>query len=332
VSGQRWPRITPALEVVVIDDGSTDRTAAILESLADPRLRVIDGAGAPPPAGWLGKPWANHRAAAAARGDWLLFTDADVELGPRAVSVAVGAAERLGLDLLTGLGTELAVGLAEKVLHTYVLFGSAAGTDWRAVNDPSRREVARGNGRFLLVRRDSYHRIGGFESVRGLGVDDEAFARRAKRHGLRYRFCFVPTLYRCRMFHSARELWNGWRRLAFSAVALATSDLTLRPLRMVVRDLLLGAALVLAFAVFPYLVAALALGGLIPGWLAVAAAVPIGLRQTSRVLFDRKVGFPSLVGLVTHWLANLLMVVLLADAARAGLTGRILWRGRPLVP
>src|SRR5688572_14363154 len=107
----------PSLEVVVINDGSTDSTAAILAGIHDSRLRVIEGSDAPLPPGWLGKPWACHRAIQAARGDWALFIDADVEVGPRAVSVAVGCAQQRGLGFLTGFGSELTVGLVEKILH-----------------------------------------------------------------------------------------------------------------------------------------------------------------------------------------------------------------------
>jgi cellulose synthase/poly-beta-1,6-N-acetylglucosamine synthase-like glycosyltransferase len=89
----------PDYEVLIYEEGSKDWTKDILSALADPRLRVIFGDGPPP--GWLGKPWACAKLAEMAKGELLLFLDADVRLSPKAVTSAVAALERENLDLLS---------------------------------------------------------------------------------------------------------------------------------------------------------------------------------------------------------------------------------------
>jgi chlorobactene glucosyltransferase len=320
----------PNLEVVVLEDGSTDQTADALRQITHPKLRVIAGGQGVLPAGWLGKTWACERAASAARGDWLLFIDADVRIAPDAVSKAVGFAHEHQLGLLTGFGTELAATLAERILQPYIFFLSAADTNWAAVNSPHDRSKARGNGRFLLFHRQEYERIGRHESVRRFVAEDEAIARRAKRLGVRCRFLFFPGVYQCRMYRSGRELWAGWRKLVFQGLSGLSDELPpaspgLLAVRLSVR--LIQLALV---SVLPYVVVALGLAGVAPFWMAVLGAIPVGIRQASRFSFDRQAGFDAVTGVVTQGLGNIAFMLLMMDAFRAGILGKNSWKGRVL--
>ena len=205
-------------EVIVVDDRSDDRTGAILAALAaaDPRLRVVHGDALP--AGWVGKPWALAQGARAARGEWLLFTDADTQHAPQAAASAMGFARARGADALTiwthqELGSWGERAVLPTILGLIVLF---AGT-MAEVNDPADPEHALANGQFVLVSRAAHVALGGFEALRAEIVEDIAFARRLKADG-RFRLIVADgsDLVRVRMYASLRELWDGFTKNVYA--------------------------------------------------------------------------------------------------------------------
>lgn len=209
------------VRVVVLDDRSTDATPAILARLArqDGRLTLLRGADPPP--GWVGKCWALHQAAAHAdpAACYYLFTDADTTHVPGMLSAAVRFADAHRADLLSlGPRQELR-SLAERLLLPGILGAvmSSHGTV-AEVNDPWRRDVAKAIGQFLLFRAEAYRAIGGHESVRDEIVEDFALARRIKGTGYRLVLADGRDLVRTRMYHSAREIWEGFSKNAFAEV------------------------------------------------------------------------------------------------------------------
>jgi hypothetical protein len=171
----------PRLEVIAIDDRSTDGTGAILDRLAreDGRLRVIHVRELPP--GWLGKVHALHVGAKAATGDWLLFTDADVHFAADALRRAVGHCRQQRLDHLAVL-PELHVReslLAALLLVAQGLFYATL-PPWKLATSP---RVYVGLGAFNLVRADAYRRAGGHEALRLEVLDDLMLGKRLKAFG-----------------------------------------------------------------------------------------------------------------------------------------------------
>ncbi len=201
----------PDFEVIAVNDRSTDGTGAILESLAreNPRLRVVPGED--PPAGWLGKPhalWLGYREA---KGELLLFADADVLYDPRGLREAVCLLEELRTDLLTLLPRMEAKGFWENVLMPYVLGAFFLGPGFLANSDRA-RWMAAGGGAGNLIRRAAYEAIGGHEALKASVVDDVALAFRVKRSGLRARAARAEDRVAVRMYRGFREVCDGFTK------------------------------------------------------------------------------------------------------------------------
>lgn len=205
----------PDFEVIVVDDRSTDSTGAILERLAaeDPRLKVVRGA--EPPPGWLGKPHALFQGAARARGDLLLFADADVVFAPAALTQAAAELDAERLDLLALFPKIAMSGFWENVLLPYLavsyFFGPAF---W--INSDRQKRAAAGAGAGMLMRAAAYRAAGGHESIRASVIDDMGLAIRVRRSGGRCRMAMADDLMRLRMYRGFREVVDGFtKNMAF---------------------------------------------------------------------------------------------------------------------
>jgi chlorobactene glucosyltransferase len=210
LSAQRYP----ALEIVAVDDRSRDGTAAAMQRARadDARIIVVDGAD--PPAGWLGKPWACAQGAAAARGDWLCFTDADVRFTPDALSSALAFAVSAGsggATLSPRLRCETFWERTVQPVATLAITGLVAPP---ALSQRPDAPIALAAGAFILVRRELYDRAGGHAAVRDRVADDLALGRAVKRAGGLLVLGHGDALLEVRMYHGHRELWRGWRKNA----------------------------------------------------------------------------------------------------------------------
>ncbi|MDQ5829015.1 MAG: glycosyltransferase [Actinomycetota bacterium] len=174
-----------SLEVVVVDDRSTDSTGDVLARLASvwpDRIKVLRVERLPD--GWLGKNHALYLGAEEAKGEWLLFTDADVRFAPGCLEDAVGYAQGAGFDHLT-LATEIiSRGIAlRSFVAAFVLVFEVTQRPWRAA-DPRAREAV-GVGAFNLVRREAYRRAGTHRAIRLRPDDDVRLGRLLKKAGYR---------------------------------------------------------------------------------------------------------------------------------------------------
>jgi chlorobactene glucosyltransferase len=207
----------PHFEVIVVDDHSTDGTGEIARAIAgqDPRLRVVDAAPLPP--GWFGKQWACTNGARAARGEILLFTDADTwhagDLLPRAMNLLL---ER-NADLLTLGGHQEMHSFWERVIQPQ-MFGLLAlrygGTE--EVSNARKPEAAIANGQFILVRRETYDAMGGHEHVRDRVAEDLSMAQEWVRAGRRIVMVLAIKQFSTHMYASLGELVSGWRKNIFA--------------------------------------------------------------------------------------------------------------------
>lgn len=204
----------PAFEVIVVDDGSEDETADIVRTLA--RTSPVDVRLVPAgelPEGWLGKPWACHRGAEAARGELLLFTDADTRHAADLLARAVAGLEEERPDLLTVIGSQLMESGWERLVQPQIFMMMLFRfPDLDRTARSSRWRDAIANGQYLLFRREAYEAVGGHAAVRSEVAEDLALAQRVKRAGLRLGIRGARDGLATRMYRSFAELREGWSK------------------------------------------------------------------------------------------------------------------------
>jgi glycosyltransferase involved in cell wall biosynthesis len=296
-------------EIIVVNDESTDHTAAVLEQLLarEPKLRVL--AGGPLPAGWIGKNHACWEGAQQATGGWLLFTDADAVHLPGSTARALADAEAAGASLVSYSPEQEMHTWWERALIPFVYCRLAHLYPYAVVNDP-RSPVAAANGQYLLIRRDAYQGIGGHAAVSGEVLEDVALACQARAQGVPLHFASGAQIARVRMYASFRAMWEGWTKNLCPLLKMAGQGMT--------RELL---------SVIPWIpLLCLALAPLQPIFGALGILLLAG-RHASYAATLRRNRLP--VSSVVYYLAGVALycaALLVSDARYA--RGKVTWKGR----
>jgi hypothetical protein len=199
------------IEIIVINDQSTDGTDAVLKQLSSrvARLRILETKELP--AGWVGKNYAVSLGAAEATGDWLLFTDGDGVHLPGSTARALEDAAQSGAALVSYSPEQETRMWWEKALIPFVYTRLARKYSYAEVNHPD-SSAAAASGQYLLIRREDYVRIGGHAAVAGEVLEDVALARLAKNACLRLRFGSGQGIMRVRMYRTFGAMWQGWTK------------------------------------------------------------------------------------------------------------------------
>jgi glycosyltransferase involved in cell wall biosynthesis len=202
------PEIT---EIFVVNDQSTDGTAAQLQQLSShyPQLRVLETNKLP--SGWVGKNYAVSLGAAQATGNWLLFTDADGVHLPGSTAHALADAAATGASLVSYSPEQETRTWWERTLIPFVYTRLGHRYTYAEVNHPN-SPAAAASGQYLLIRRKDYARIGGHAAVAGEVLEDVALARLAKQAGVRLYFASGHGIMRVRMYRTFRSMWQGWTK------------------------------------------------------------------------------------------------------------------------
>lgn len=311
----------PDLELLVVDDRSTDGTADQVRQLAsaDGRLRLVPGSELPE--GWYGKPWACHQGAAVATGAILVFTDADTRHEPELLGRAVAALEQARADAVTVAPRQRCLSFWERVImpQVWVLLGLRFHP--ARVNHPRHARDVIANGQFVLFRREAYEAIGGHAAVRGEVAEDLALAQRLWRAGRPLHFAFAHTLMETRMYTGLSHLIEGWSKNIYLGARRSYPDEPV--LRALVPAMLTAAML---FWLLPPSLVALVLAGPAPVALLQPAGLATGASLVYWMLISGGMRVPPWYGLLYPVGALMTLWIILRSVQRGA--GRVEWKGR----
>lgn len=302
----RQPEVS---EIVAVDDQSTDSTARVVSNLIGkyPQLRLFQTGRLPD--GWVGKNHALWTGVQQAKGDWLLFTDADAEHGPDSVARALQMAREREAALVSFSPEQITEEWHEKALIPYIYLRLAKFFSYDAVNDPKSKAAA-ANGQFLMIRRDVYDAIGGHASVAGEVLEDVAIAMRVKAAGQRIWFGSGKGILRVRMYRSFDEMWEGWKKNLYRLIG-GTPWALIRELE----------------SNLPWIPFLLILLGLKYPFLIFLGVLLFIARQTSYGLELVRNQYPF--SFIFYYVPALaLYVAVLWASYRSHVNGRIVWKGR----
>jgi cellulose synthase/poly-beta-1,6-N-acetylglucosamine synthase-like glycosyltransferase len=308
ITSLRAQRGVGELEIIVLDDGSSDGTAEEVRRAAgdDPRIRVVTGKA--PPDGLPGKPHACAQLADLATGRVLVFVDADVVLAPHAVASAVALLREHDLDLVSPFPRQLADGAGARLVQPLLQWSWLVFLPLRLAERSPRPSLSAANGQFLVLDAAALRRAGGFEGVASAVLDDLAVMRAVKRAGGRGTVADGSAIASCRMYEGWSEVRLGYEKSLWSATGRPSTAL------------LVGTALAWLYLVPP--LAALAGSR--------AGAVGYGAAVFSRVVAARRTGgrvWPDAFG---HPVSVGLLLSLITRSWRARRRGLVEWKGRSL--
>jgi len=247
----------PNLEIVAVDDRSSDATSRILDEFAanHPQLRVAHVRELP--AGWLGKPHALQKGYEVSSGEWLVFTDADVKFRPDALRRVVTLVRGRGLDHLTLVGNVERSGFWDTVVISFFVMGFQLAADLHAVNNPNSRAYV-GVGAFQMLKRSPYEACGTHRRLAMEVIDDMKLGKLVKQAGFRSGVAIAEDAVSVEWHLGLQNLIRGLEKNFFAAAGFSVGMVALQIVSM------------LLFNVAPFL--GLAFGG---GWVRVLAGIAV---------------------------------------------------------
>lgn len=205
------------IEIIVLDDNSNDRTGEIVREFIkkDSRIKLVSGKPLPP--GWLGKNFACFQLSQSARGEYLIFTDADTYHFPGSVKASLSGLIANQLDAICPFPRQIMGTLSEKMAVPFINFAILLFMPLALIRKSKNPLFSTGVGQYFIFKREAYFGMGGHTAVKGKILEDVHISKKLKAAGYNYMIFDGSSALTCRMYKNFHEVWKGYTRIMFSA-------------------------------------------------------------------------------------------------------------------
>jgi len=293
-------------EIIVLDDNSDDKTNEIAASYLTKynSMRIIKGKNLP--SDWTGKNWACHQLSTAAKGDILLFIDADVTVKPEAISSSINLFKLKKIKMLSVFPTQLLYSYGEWLIVPLMNLILLALLPLKKVYSSKNKSFVAANGQFLMIERNAYRKIGGHERVKNKLVEDMEIARAMKKNNLQIMTALGADSIYCRMYEDLNSSVKGFTKNFYSG--FNTNPLGFIILLLFISSLFL-VPLILPLLNYYYFIIVLMI---------YITRIVISFLSYQKIFYN----------IILHPLQIIFMIVIGINSLRATLQNSIIWKSR----